>query len=83
MFGHNFYELHDHNTLEYLGIVMVTSKVHPKPLDEKEDIKESWEEFNLRQEHIYDPISIETFVDWHNQRRVYQIQRIETRKIVS
>lgn len=83
MFGHNFYELIDHNTLDPLAIVVVTTKTDPKKIDEKKELEESWEEFNFTQKHIYDPCDIETFIDWHNQRRVYQIQRIETRKIVS
>jgi hypothetical protein len=43
------------------------------PLDE---VIESWTEFNKGEEHELDSSSVDDFVEWHNESRVTQIERV-------
>jgi len=43
------------------------------PLDE---VIESWSEFNKDEEHELDPSSVDDFVEWHNENRLTQIERV-------
>jgi len=43
------------------------------PLDE---VIESWSEFNKDEEHELDPSSVDDFVEWNNENRLTQIERV-------
>ncbi|NCX44999.1 MAG: hypothetical protein EBW74_11295 [Betaproteobacteria bacterium] len=41
-----------------------------------EEVKESWIEFHDLEEHDLNRFDVDEFVDWHNENRVTQIERI-------
>ena len=45
-------------------------------IDPLEEVEESWSEFNKDEEHELDPSSVDDFVEWHNEGRVTQIERV-------
>lgn len=45
-------------------------------IDPLEEIEESWTEFNKNEEHELDPSSVDDFVEWNNEGRVTQIERV-------
>ena len=45
-------------------------------VDPLEEIEESWTEFNKNEEHELDPSSVDDFVEWNNEGRVTQIERV-------
>ena len=45
-------------------------------IDPLEEIAESWSEFNKDEEHDLDPSSVDDFVEWNNENRVTQIERV-------
>jgi len=60
---------------ETCGLIRVTH-IDPNN-DPKEEINESWEEFNVNEEHDFiDCTNVDDFVEWHNEGRVTQIERI-------
>jgi hypothetical protein len=41
-----------------------------------EEVEESWSEFNKDEEHELDSSSVDDFVEWHNENRLTQIERV-------
>jgi len=70
------YQLNDSESEESLGLVSVIQA--DKLIDAKEEIEESWEEFNKLEEHDedLDHQNVDDFVEWHNRNRVTQIARV-------
>jgi hypothetical protein len=79
-----YYQLTDSDTGEDLGIVRVSNHVDGVAnmddeiniIDPDQEVRDSWEEFHILQEHELDNCDVEEFVDWHNENRVTQIERI-------
>lgn len=69
-----YYQLKDYDTSEDLGLIRVTN-IGEVPNFE-EEVKESWNEFHLLEEHELDNSDVDEFVIWHNANRVTQIERI-------
>ena len=68
------FELRDYESGVTCGIIKVI-QVDPNN-DPKEEIEESWAEFNQVEEHDLDSNSVDDFVEWHNEGRVTQIERL-------
>jgi len=69
-----YYNLIDDDTQEDLGIIKVINVGEVANFDE--EIKESWNEFHILEEHDFDNRNVYQFVDWNNENRVTQIERI-------
>ena len=69
-----YYQLRDSDNGDELGIVKVTNVSEVANFDE--EVKESWNEFHDLEEHDLDRFDVNEFVDWHNENRVTQIERI-------
>ena len=69
-----YYQLTDSENGDELGIVKVTNVSDVANFDE--EVKESWNEFHDLEEHDLDRFNVHQFVDWHNENRVTQIERI-------
>ena len=69
-----YYQLRDNDNGDELGIVKVTNVSEVANFDE--EVKESWNEFHDLEEHDLDRFDVDDFVDWHNENRVTQIERI-------
>ena len=69
-----FYQLTDSENGDKLGIVKVTNVGDVANFDE--EVKESWNEFHDLEEHDLNRFDVDEFVDWHNENRVTQIERI-------
>jgi hypothetical protein len=59
---------------EELGIVKVTNVTEAPNFEE--EVSESWNEFHHLEEHDLDINDVDEFVDWNNENRVTQIERI-------
>lgn len=80
------FELRDYVSGDTCGLVRVTktpleivNKVMDADdyrIDPKEEIEESWTEFNQVEEHELDSYNVDDFVEWHNEGRVTQIERV-------
>ena len=78
------FELRDYVSGDTCGLVRVTNHVEGVAemdddmniIDPKEEIEDSWEEFNKLEEHELDCTSVDDFVEWHNEGRVTQIERV-------
>jgi hypothetical protein len=78
------FELRDYVSGDTCGIVRVTNFVEGVAemdndmniIDPKEEIEESWTEFNQVEEHELDSYNVDDFVEWHNEGRVTQIERV-------
>lgn len=78
-----YYELLDYETSESLGIVKPIGEPPFIDIDEvKEELQESWTEFNKLEEHELDNQSVDDFVIWHNENWKYQIERIFLTQII-
>jgi len=66
------------------GVVNVTneSKCTEIGIDPFTDIYESWSEYNKLQEHTFDSKDVDKFVEWNNENRVTQIERVYTEIII-
>ena len=73
-----YYQLHDSITEDELGIIKVTNATEcwKKEIDHSIEVSESWDEFNRCEESEFDPEDVDSFVLWHNENRVSQIERI-------
>lgn len=69
-----YYQLTNSENNNILGIVKVTNVGEVANFDE--EVKESWVEFHDLEEHNLNNCDIDKFVDWHNENRVTQIERI-------
>lgn len=69
-----YYQLTNSENNNRLGIVKVTNVGEVANFDE--EVKESWVEFHDLEEHNLNNCDIDEFVDWHNENRVTQIERI-------
>ena len=67
------YQLHDSETEEILGTVLVTKTNE----DGTDDVHEAWEDFNKLEEHELDNEDIYHFVSWYNEGYVSQIEELE------
>jgi hypothetical protein len=59
---------------EELGLVRVTN-IGEVPNFE-EEVKESWHEFHVLEEHDLDYCDVDDFVEWNNENRVTQLERL-------
>ena len=69
------YQLHDSETEEILGSVIIT---HTQPEDEdgEEALRSAWEDYNKLEETDNDNTNVEEFVEWFNGGHVTQIERL-------
>ena len=72
------YQLHDTETEEILGTVIVKKT----PLDGKmnalpDEVHEGWVDFNQLQEHEEDHTNVDVFVEWFNKGYVTQIEVLD------
>lgn len=67
-------KLRDGASGDTCGLINVTY-IDPNN-DPLEEVEESWTEFNTLEEHelIFD--NVDDFVEWHNENRVTQIERV-------
>jgi hypothetical protein len=78
------FELRDYISGDTCGLVQVVNHTEGiaemdddmNIIDPKEEIEESWTEFNKYEEHELDSYSVDDFVEWHNESRVTQIERV-------
>lgn len=63
------YQLHDSETEEILGTVLLTS--------EADEVFEAWTDYNKLEEHELDHKSVEQFVKWVNENYLTQIEELE------
>jgi hypothetical protein len=68
------FELRDYTTSDSCGIVKVVSMDKENP--PREEINESWEEFNKYEEHEKSFDDVDEFVEWSNRNRITQIERV-------
>lgn len=67
-------ELRDYLSSDTCGLINVT---HIDPnIDPLEEVEESWTEFNREDEHELEFDNVDDFVEWHNEGRVTQIERV-------
>ena len=73
-----YYQLHDSETEEILGTVKVTNdnECKEKNVCHSTEVSESWDEYNRCEESENDSENIDEFVQWNNENRVTQIERI-------
>ena len=66
------------------GIVNVTNTDECTKLgiDPYTDLYESWSEYNKLQEHTFDPKDVDKFVEWNNENRVTQVERVYSEIII-
>lgn len=67
------YELHDFDTEENLGAVIILNEDEGGSLEELTD---GWEDFNKLGEHELENTSVDDFVEWFNENYVTQIERL-------
>jgi hypothetical protein len=69
------YQLHDSETEEILGSVIITH-TQPKDEDGEEALRSAWEDYNKLEETDNDNTNVEEFVEWFNGGHVTQIERL-------
>lgn len=67
------YELHDFDTEENMGAVIILNENEGGSLEELTD---GWEDFNKLDEHDLDNTSVDDFIEWFNVNYVTQIERL-------
>jgi hypothetical protein len=67
------YELHDFDTEENMGAVIILNENEGGSLEELTD---GWEDFNKLEEHELDNTSVDDFVEWFNENYETQIERL-------
>ena len=68
-------ELRDYISEDTCGLIRII-QTDPNN-DPKKEIEESWTEFNKNEEHeLIDCANVDDFVEWHNEGRVTQIERV-------
>lgn len=68
------FELHDAETEENMGAVIVIKKSNEEFADVA--ISEGWEDFNKLEETEGDHTSVDEFVEWFNESHDTQIERL-------
>ena len=73
-----YFQLHDTENEEIMGIVKVTNQIdcEVKGISHINEINESWADFNRYEESDNDHQDVDAFVEWNNEGRVTQIERI-------
>lgn len=78
------YQLHDTESQEILGAVIVTKtdkdlnpNLNVNFADPYEELVDGWETWNKLEEHDGDPMNVAQFVSWFNSMYVTQIEEIE------
>jgi hypothetical protein len=73
------YQLHDSDTEEILGSVLLTNQEDSDlTFDENvNELWEGWEDYNILQEHEKDPCDVNEFVKWFNYHYVTQIEVVD------
>ena len=70
------YELHDAESQENMGAVVIT-KVAPIDVEDSiEALNEAWESFNKLEETEENHLDVDAFVVWFNENYVTQIERL-------
>jgi len=67
------YQLHDSETEEILGTVIVINT----PEIGGDEVHEGWTDFNKLQEHELDHTDVYAFVEWFNEGYVTQIEVLD------
>ena len=67
-------ELKDYLSSDTCGLINVTHI--DTNIDPLEEVEESWTEFNKLDEHELTFDDVDDFVEWHNEGRVTQIERV-------
>jgi hypothetical protein len=67
-------ELRDYLSSDTCGLINVTHI--DTNIDPLEEVEESWTEFNKLDEHELAFDDVDDFVEWHNEGRVTQIERV-------
>ena len=73
------YELHDTETEENLGSVVIIKRQTAKAekiISSEEALTEGWEHFNKLEETEGDHTDVDGFVEWFNTQYVTQIDRL-------
>ena len=68
------YQLHDSETEEILGSVIITLEFEDE--DGEEALRSAWEDYNKLEETDNDNTNVEEFVEWFNGGHVTQIERL-------
>jgi hypothetical protein len=69
------FELRDFISNDTCGIVRVINA--DEQVNAEAEIQESWTDFNKHEEHDFiDCANVDDFVEWHNDGRVTQIERL-------
>ena len=84
------FELRDYVSGDTCGLVKVINHVEGVAemdddmniIDPLDEVIESWGEFNRDEEHELDSSSVDDFVEWHNENRLTQIERVFVDAIV-
>ena len=67
------YQLHDTDTEEILGTVLVIKT----PENNQDEVHEGWVDFNQLEEYEGDTTNVEEFVIWFNENYVTQIEILD------
>jgi len=73
MMNNKVYQLHDIETEEIIGSVLILNCTQ----ENESELWEGWENYHKLQEHEFDPNDINEFVKWFNDQFVTQIEDIE------
>jgi len=73
-----YYQLHDAESEEILGTVKVRNEkeCQLKGISHSNEVSESWDDFNRCEESENDHRDVGAFVEWNNENRVTQLDRI-------
>lgn len=69
------WQLHDTETQEELGSVIITHR-EPHIEDAETTLHDAWHDFNRLEETEDDHCDVDAFVEWFNQCHVTQIERL-------
>lgn len=70
------YQLHDTETEEILGSVIILENEQQSTSECESELNEGWEAFNKLEEHELDNQNVDEFVEWFNENYVTQIERL-------
>jgi len=69
------YQLHDTDTQEIMGSVIITH-TEPHIEDGETTLHDAWHDFNRLEETEEDHCDVDAFVEWFNQCHATQIERL-------
>ena len=69
------YQLHDSETQELMGSVIITHR-ESSEAEAIKDLHDGWHDFNTLEETEDDHTDVDTFVQWFNEGYVTQIDRL-------